>query len=604
MKNLLRSIFTLLCLSTVSMIHAQSSNLSVQGVLRRANGTAVENGQYDITFKLYTVATSGNPLWEESIESVDVEGGIYSVILGSGDTPLNAAFDQPYFLGVAIEGGTELIPRARLTSSPYALSLIGDDNVFPNSGNVGVGAANPQSKLTVARGDGTLGLEVEETAGNTAIITTTSNGMSFDAGGTDKDFNFEEGAVKVNSGDLVLDQGDLILDQGDMVVENGSFVFLDNASTPNNVASLGLDVLNGNELILSNTIGNAKIEGDKIILNSVDEPVEINKEGEALNLIGMDSTFITFSTPSSTGRLGFFNEDFPDNLTLETNGSDFTINNKGGVTKIINSLEVGSGTKKTYTHGWFRYLGRTTSGVGHHSSNYTEPAAIKADGHVIGVFFRCISDERVKKDFKISDAQADLNTLRGIEITDYRHIDEMKRGPGYTKGVIAQQLKTIFPEAVSLSSEHIPDIYALSSNITKNTEGLIITLDKPHDLKIEDNVKILTENGEEEVLVKSIVDEYSFLISSHNMVISDKVFVYGKEVDDFHTVDYDRVFTLAVSATQELDRKVEALEKENARLKKENERQLKANAILKAEVETVSFRLQNIESLLNVTSSN
>jgi len=499
-------------------------------------------------YKLYTVATSGNPLWEESIESVDVEGGIYSVILGSGDTPLNAAFDQPYFLGVAIEGGTELIPRARLTSSPYALSLIGDDNVFPNSGNVGVGAANPQSKLTVARGDGTLGLEVEETAGNTAIITTTSNGMSFDAGGTDKDFNFEEGAVKVNSGDLVLDQGDLILDQGDMVVENGSFVFLDNASTPNNVASLGLDVLNGNELILSNTIGNAKIEGDKIILNSVDEPVEINKEGEALNLIGMDSTFITFST--------------------------------------------------------FRYLGRTTSGVGHHSSNYTEPAAIKADGHVIGVFFRCISDERVKKDFKISDAQADLNTLRGIEITDYRHIDEMKRGPGYTKGVIAQQLKTIFPEAVSLSSEHIPDIYALSSNITKNTEGLIITLDKPHDLKIEDNVKILTENGEEEVLVKSIVDEYSFLISSHNMVISDKVFVYGKEVDDFHTVDYDRVFTLAVSATQELDRKVEALEKENARLKKENERQLKANAILKAEVETVSFRLQNIESLLNVTSSN
>ena len=45
------------------------------------------------------------------------------------------------------------------------------------------------------------------------------------------------------------------------------------------------------------------------------------------------------------------------------------------------------------------------------------------------------------------------------------------------------------------------------------------------------------------------------------------VFCYGKEVDDFHTLDKQKLFALNFSATQELDRKVIALEAENAELK-------------------------------------
>ena len=40
----------------------------------------------------------------------------------------------------------------------------------------------------------------------------------------------------------------------------------------------------------------------------------------------------------------------------------------------------------------------------------------------------------------------------------------------------------------------------------------------------------------------------------------NKVFCYGKEVDDFHTLDKNKLFALNFSATQELDRKVTALE--------------------------------------------
>ncbi len=46
-----------------------------------------------------------------------------------------------------------------------------------------------------------------------------------------------------------------------------------------------------------------------------------------------------------------------------------------------------------------------------------------------------------------------------------------------------------------------------------------------------------------------------------------EIFVYGREVKDFRTVDYEGVSMLNVSATQELARRVEALATENAELK-------------------------------------
>ena len=39
-------------------------------------------------------------------------------------------------------------------------------------------------------------------------------------------------------------------------------------------------------------------------------------------------------------------------------------------------------------------------------------------------------------------------------------------------------------------------------------------------------------------------------------ITSNKVFVYGEEVDDFRTVDYEGLTTLNISATQELSKQV------------------------------------------------
>jgi hypothetical protein len=62
----------------------------------------------------------------------------------------------------------------------------------------------------------------------------------------------------------------------------------------------------------------------------------------------------------------------------------------------------------------------------------------------------------------------------------------------------------------------------------------------------------------------------------------EKVFVYGREVEDFRSVDYEAITMLNVSATQELSRENEALKKRVAELEtKDRARDAKLAAIEK-----------------------
>ena len=74
------------------------------------------------------------------------------------------------------------------------------------------------------------------------------------------------------------------------------------------------------------------------------------------------------------------------------------------------------------------------------------------------------------------------------------------------------------------------------------------------------------ENKEE---IATVVSATSKNITT-DLSASGKVFVYGREVDDFRTVDYQAISMLNVSATQELLKRIKALENENKKLKETN----------------------------------
>lgn len=113
-----------LCFGLQVAAQSGANTLSIQGTLKRDNGRSVDDGNYPMTFKLYTSATGGTAIWTETQSAVRLVGGLYSVSLGSV-TPLTPAFDAPYWLGVTVGAEEEIQPRTPLTAAPYALAVFG-----------------------------------------------------------------------------------------------------------------------------------------------------------------------------------------------------------------------------------------------------------------------------------------------------------------------------------------------------------------------------------------------------------------------------------------------------------------------------------------------
>lgn len=149
----------LLISAHITTLQAQAK-LSIQGILKKIDGTALADGSYNLKFRIYADSLAGTALWTE-IQEVELNGGVYSAVLGTIN-PLNVPFDQPYYVGVAIGTAAEMLPRIPLTSAPYALSLIGQNNKFPSIGTVRADNQIVVDKLAVGQGalPATASLEV------------------------------------------------------------------------------------------------------------------------------------------------------------------------------------------------------------------------------------------------------------------------------------------------------------------------------------------------------------------------------------------------------------------------------------------------------------
>ncbi len=181
-------------------------------------------------------------------------------------------------------------------------------------------------------------------------------------------------------------------------------------------------------------------------------------------------------------------------------------------------------------------------------SNPSANVAIWADARIVATDFSAISDQRIKTIQGVSDGRLDLATLMGVEITDYLFKDVPANGDSPHKKVIAQQVETVFPQAVAKTTDTVPDIYTLA----EMKEGWI---ELATDLKRGDRVKLITDTT---TAVHEVLEAEPGRFRTDLPPEGEKVFVYGREVKDFRIVDYDAISMLNVSATQELKREKDA----------------------------------------------
>jgi len=99
-------------------VQAQPNEVTLQGVLRTANGVLV-NGTYDMKFHFYESANAPAAVFTETIDNLPVENGLYNAVVSFGGQDL-AKDHESLWLGVEIVGESEF-PRVALTSVVFAL---------------------------------------------------------------------------------------------------------------------------------------------------------------------------------------------------------------------------------------------------------------------------------------------------------------------------------------------------------------------------------------------------------------------------------------------------------------------------------------------------
>jgi len=219
----------------------------------------------------------------------------------------------------------------------------------------------------------------------------------------------------------------------------------------------------------------------------------------------------------------------------------------------------------------------------------TVSASLYCSSLAIASAFYAVSDERIKDITGVSDGTGDLSTLMEIEVTDYTFKDKVGKGSTEYKKVIAQQVESVYPQAVIQTTDTIPDIYEKA-----DAQGDWVQL--ATDLKVGERVRLITEK-EDAVYEVLEVEENRFRTAL--VTEGDSVFVFGREVDDFRNVDYEALAMLNISATQELARTLVPQSTDLTALQAEN-RQLKARlAALEAKDAARDDRLAAIEALLS-----
>ncbi len=118
----------------INAVRAQQATaprtLSYQGVLKTTGpttGTAgnILAGNRLLTVTLYSDANGIQKLWQQAMNIPVDSTGVFNTLLGSDGNPLPDAqtMDRPIWLGLSVDGGSELRPLSQITASAYAINV-------------------------------------------------------------------------------------------------------------------------------------------------------------------------------------------------------------------------------------------------------------------------------------------------------------------------------------------------------------------------------------------------------------------------------------------------------------------------------------------------
>jgi len=155
-------VFLILIFSFLTFSYAGVPQMiNYQGKITTPAGALIDT-TVQMTFTIYDDSTSGNVLWADTVGSVAVEKGIFSVLLGSVNPIPDSVFDgNVRYLGLKVGMDAEMTPRKAMVSVAYAFRAgtadggtgggwVDDGTVVrleTQTDSVGIGTTTPGYKL-------------------------------------------------------------------------------------------------------------------------------------------------------------------------------------------------------------------------------------------------------------------------------------------------------------------------------------------------------------------------------------------------------------------------------------------------------------------------
>ncbi len=547
------------------------------------------------------------------------------------------------------------IGRTQLNTLVGNTGNLTTDFYIDGFGRVGINNTNPQYLLDV-QGD-TRVVGTTNVTGNTNVSGTSYVGLRLGVNTTNPSQTLDVNGAALVQTTLVV-KGDATMQASQYVSNNLGIGTLGNSANKrldvrgdaqvvgdvnvtgflglNGASSVGLPLAinpssGGNLLGINNGAGalkyyfNSNGGGLSLIENSTQDSNLFIKDGGNVGIGGITNPGHPLSISSDNGgaMLGFYNGGTDKyNWSLTNGGLNLSESNvAAGRIFVKDGGNVGIGTTTPIARLHVRAVIPANSpnaitadgnytffnpgsgvGVSHTPSNvqkavsaYFEGGEVWVNGYIVAGALQTSSDRRIKHVVGLSAGPADLALLNKLRITDYTYIDQLNNTNQVVKKVIAQEVEEVLPAAVTRSHQALPDVFEKATRVTFANGYLTVTTAKPHGLPATGGrMRFYTPANESLDPDVTVVDAHTVRFASEDAHASG-LFVYGKYVDDFRSVDYDAIAMLNVSATQELARQVAALEAQNAALQARTATAETVAAAATATTEAFEARLRRLE---------
>jgi len=97
--------------------------MNVQGMLRDEGSGQPITDPVNLRFNIYNQSSGGSPIWTEVINNVDPDDdGFFNEILGENASLPEFVERKRYYLGITVGNDSEMTPRQRLVSVPFAIT--------------------------------------------------------------------------------------------------------------------------------------------------------------------------------------------------------------------------------------------------------------------------------------------------------------------------------------------------------------------------------------------------------------------------------------------------------------------------------------------------